>query len=163
MNANGTRQRALTGTGSWNVHPSWSPDGSRIVFSGRRNGNYDLYVLDLRTRRERRLTKTIDPEIQPAWAPDGKHIAFVAWRPDDAISDIWLVRPDGSGRHPLTDAYSNNTSPAWSPDGTKLVYVKDDTFGHDTGLYTINASGGKERLTINFNWPQDTPSWQPVR
>jgi TolB protein len=163
MNANGTKQRALTSTGSWNNHPSWSPDGSRIVYSALRNGNYDLYVLDLRTRRERRITKTYGPEFSPAWSPDGKHIAFVAWRPDDAISDIWLVRPDGSGRHPLTNAYSSNSSPAWSPDGTHLVYVKDDTFGHDTSLWTISAAGGEEHYTIDFNWPQDTPSWQPVR
>ena len=163
MSANGKKQRAVTSTGSWNNHPSWSPDGSRIVYSALRNGNYDLYVLDLRTHRERRLTKTYGPEFSPAWSPDGKHIAFVAWRPDDAVSDIWVVRPDGSGRHPLTNAYSSYSSPAWSPDGERIVFVRDDFYGHDTGLYTIDAAGGEAKLTIDFNWPQDTPSWQPVR
>jgi Tol biopolymer transport system component len=38
-------QHALTGSGSWNDHPSWSPDSRRIVYSGRRNGDYNPVAL----------------------------------------------------------------------------------------------------------------------
>jgi hypothetical protein len=41
--------------------------------------------------------------------------------------------------------------------------VKDDWYGHDTDLFTVGVGGGPEHLTVSFNWPQDAPSWQPVR
>ena len=45
----------------------------------------------------------------------------------------------------------------------ELVYEKNYSLGHDTDLYVVSADGGAEQLAIGFNWPQNAPSWQPVR
>ena len=92
--------------------------------------------------------------------PDGTLIAFVAIRPGSNVTDIWVIRPDGTGRRPITSAISSNSTPAWSPDSTKVVYQKDYFFGHDTDLYTVSVNGGPETLAIAHNWPEGAPSWQ---
>jgi Tol biopolymer transport system component len=160
MNADGSGQRPLTTRGSWNDHPSWSPDGRRIVYSARRNGNFDLYVLELVTGRERRLTVELDVDLSPAWSPDGSWIAFVAYRPDWAFSDIWVIRPNGADRHPLTLGNANKTDPAWSPTSTRIVYQHEYVLGHDTDLWLVDLSG-VARAFVTGDWSELDPSWQP--
>src|SRR5204862_126334 len=115
MNANGTKKRPLTSTGSWNVHPTWSPDGKKIAYAAKRSGEDDVYVLDLRTHRERRVARAAE---SPSWSPDGRWIAYDGYGPDSIATDICLVRPDGKGRKQLTHTLSDNRAPAWSPDAT---------------------------------------------
>ena len=160
MNADWSKKRPVTSGGAWNDHPTWSPDGTRIAYSGRRGGEDDLFVLDLRTHRERRVARDAE---SPAWSPDGSRIAFAGYGPDSVASDVCVVRPDGTGWKQLTHAISDNGAPAWSPDAREIVYEKDYSLGHDTDLYVVSASGGPEHLAIGFNWPQNAPSWQPVR
>jgi dipeptidyl aminopeptidase/acylaminoacyl peptidase len=66
-------QRQLTFRGG--EDPSWSPRGTRIVFTR----HHDLYVVPARGGRARRLTRRGGD--WPAWSPDGRKIAFVRWIP----------------------------------------------------------------------------------
>lgn len=47
IDADGKNQRRLTAASSKDGHPSWSPDGSKIVFHSNRDGNFELYVMDV--------------------------------------------------------------------------------------------------------------------
>jgi TolB protein len=163
MNRDGTGQHAVTSQGSWNEHPSWAPDGRHLVFDARRNGSYDLYVLDLQAKRVRRLTRGAAAR-QPTWSPDGALIAFTApdrygfWR-------IWLIEPDGTRRQLFDDDVTVNAhyDPAWSPDGTKVVFTVEDFYGHDTRLYTIDRDTTVMRRATTIDWDQTAPAWQPLR
>jgi Tol biopolymer transport system component len=68
VNADGSGKRYLTG-GPSASDPAWSPDGSSLAYASERDGNVDLYTVDLLTGRERRLTTSPDAERRPAWAP----------------------------------------------------------------------------------------------
>ncbi len=58
------------------TNPAWSPDGKTIVFTGMKNGQPDLYTLDLRTKKVTNLTNDAYSYLHPAWSPDGKYLVF---------------------------------------------------------------------------------------
>ena len=46
MNSDGTNEARLTNVGGGDVYPGFSPDGSKIVFTSSRDGNYEIYVMN---------------------------------------------------------------------------------------------------------------------
>ena len=69
MNADGSNQTNLTNHPSAESEPSWSPDGTRIVFGALRDENYDLYVMDADGSNQVRITNNPAVEQEPAWGP----------------------------------------------------------------------------------------------
>ena len=68
--------------------PSWSPDGTRLVFT---RGYDHIFVLTLRTKRQRLLVAG----QSPVWSPDGTTIAFTRADLDTLAGTIYLARPNG--------------------------------------------------------------------
>jgi Tol biopolymer transport system component len=65
----------------------------------RRDGNWEVYVVNVDGSNLRRLTKDPADDGLPTWSPDGQHIAFVSNRGGEWA--IWVMRPDGSGQRLL--------------------------------------------------------------
>lgn len=98
MNENGANPTRLTTDASDNA-PAWSPDGSRIAFMSARDGNWEVYVVDLASPEPRRLTTHPANDGLPAWSPDGQRIAFLSDR--DGIWAIHIMNADGSDQRQL--------------------------------------------------------------
>ena len=98
--------------------PSWSPDGTRIVFSSDRKGdwvNYEIYVMDDDGGNLQRLTENRNNDWSPSWSPDGKRIAFSSDRKGDFESfEIYVMDADGGNQQNLTNHPRNDGGPAWS-------------------------------------------------
>ncbi|MFC2015920.1 hypothetical protein ACFLUM_03200 [Chloroflexota bacterium] len=60
--------------------PSWAPDGSKVAFTSARDGNWELYWLDVASGQETRLTDQAAADVSPVWSPDGKQLAFLSNR-----------------------------------------------------------------------------------
>jgi TolB protein len=95
------------------IDPAWSPNGQLLAFSWRRpTGNYDLYLMDVASRKIVELTRDAGRNERPSWAADGRHIVFESTR--GGSRQIWTMLADGSQVRQLTTA-GHNESPNWSP------------------------------------------------
>ena len=114
MNSDGTNtQKVDLPDMGYVIDPAWSPNGRLLAFSWRRpSGNYDIYVMDVASRRLLELTRDQGRNERPSWAPDGRHIAFESTR--SGTRQIWTMLADGSQPHQLT-LQGHNESPNWSP------------------------------------------------
>jgi Tol biopolymer transport system component len=138
MNADGTNQRQLTTTTRsatkrdfsvvvWSMLPSFSPDGTKIVYASTQGGNSQIWLMNADGTNQTQLTFPGYPAAPdanaPAWSPDGTKIAFWSGYTGE-YGEIWVIDPDGSGRKRLT-AYGegvNSDNPTWSPDGRHIVF-----------------------------------------
>ena len=73
-----------------------SPDGGTIAFVSAREGDIEIYLMDVDGSNERRLTNEIGASMQPAFSPDSRLLAFISDRSD--TFQIYLMHLD----RPLT-------------------------------------------------------------
>lgn len=126
---------------------SWSPDGSRILFTSGSDGDLDIYVMEVSGGAVRQLTNTPEMDYQPVWSPDGKRIAFVSIPPGGAAKhDVHLMNSDGTGRRALTATPEDEQVPSWTADGSGVVF--GSTRDGNWEIYHTQADGsGLRRIT----------------
>jgi len=71
------RVEQVTGGGSRDTKPTWSPDGHSIAFSSDRDGNPEIWVVELASRKHTKLTTGKGEKTDPCWSPDGQQILYV--------------------------------------------------------------------------------------
>lgn len=100
------------------TYPSWSPDGSRLVFAKTERASIDagitskrIWSMDGDGSNPRPLATFADAR-HPIWSPDGEWVAFDAATPNGR--QVHAVRPDGRDLRCVTSIGDNHT-PAWRP------------------------------------------------
>jgi Tol biopolymer transport system component len=88
MQSDGTDVRRLTTSCGMDSHPHWSPDGKRISFTSRRDGNYEIYVMNADGSDPQNLTRHPERDDFAAWHPSGKQLVTVSERQGDY--DLYL-------------------------------------------------------------------------
>ena len=121
MNINGSNLTNLSQCPANDFDPCLSADGKKIAFTSDRNGNTDIYIMDVEgTKSIKRLTTDLKHDYEPAISSDGKKIAFITdWDGDD---EIYIINADGTGEKRLTNNSSKDSSPSISPDGTRVAF-----------------------------------------
>jgi len=147
--------------------PSFSPDGTRLVFSSSSNRpSSDLWVVGVDGNDLVQLTDTAEAEREPAWSPTGRKIAYTSDQGMVGSTEIFLLTVTETGE-PLgsavqaTNADRSSYSPSWSANGQMIVFASDRT--GDGDLFTMDAEGNNEQLlTIDDNNAEDRrPSFSP--
>ncbi|HUQ72681.1 MAG TPA: protein kinase [Planctomycetaceae bacterium] len=103
----------------WFPHPSWSPDGKRLAFTGTHYQDRRICVMDADGRNERPLTNLKGLSILASWSPDGRHIAFIH-RADglsETAASLYVMREDGTDLTEVgpVEGHINGGRPAWKP------------------------------------------------
>ncbi len=148
------------------LSPSWSPDGSRIVFLRSSGSGQRLLLVDVADGH----VHPIDlPDLVPfsgaSWSPDGHRLVFSAY-PAGSTSkpEIYVIRTDGTGLRRITSCHppcrGGYADPAWSPDGTKIVAVQG--YGGAGRLYVMAPDGSGLRQLTDPNGAgleDQAPAW----
>jgi dipeptidyl aminopeptidase/acylaminoacyl peptidase len=126
---------------------SWSPDGTRIVFSIRDRVRSVIWIVDPAGSGLTYLTPDATFSIGASWSPDGRMLAFLSNR--DGTSRAYTMRVDGTAVQRVTSGRLNDFGPVWSPDGRWLAVVRSDApaLDADTGaaIWIVGADGSGER------------------
>jgi Tol biopolymer transport system component len=140
--------------------PAWSPDGSRLVFSGMtgfndldgRRSNVDLYLVNADGTGLRRLTRARAADGDPDWSagPGGGRIAFTRNRA--GREDIYTIRPDGTDLARVTKR--GGSRPNWSPDGTRLAFER-------RGSIHVIGAGGRGLRRVTHRSGDGQAAWSP--
>jgi len=139
------------------ISPSFSPDGSRVIFTGIHNGQSDLYTLDLDGKGLVQLTDDVHSDLQPQWSPDGRSIAFSSDRGADTEIDsllfgkleISLYDLETGEIRVVTRGREDCFDPAWSPDGAEIGFVS--SIEGVPNIYTIDPDSGRLARLTNFS------------
>ena len=167
--AGGGVPRRVTAKGPSYLH-GWSPDGRLLVFTGGRDGNYDVYAIPADGGEEIPLTDAEGLDDGPEYAPDGRAIYFNSNR--TGSMKIWRMRPDGSGQEQITTGPVQDWFPHVSPDGRRVAFLSfgeevdpgDHPFYKQVYLRMMPAAGGEPRVVAYVYGGQGTinvPSWAP--
>ena len=142
--------------------PSYSPDGTRIAFSGFGGDDADVFVMNADGSGLVDLTPALDAyESQPVFSPDGSTIAFVGYTPGDYHGGLFVMNADGSDVHPVTSRPEvEHYDPAFSPDGTKLVYTSRRNARSGVDVFSVGVGGGTETAVPGIDGPiPQNPDW----
>jgi tetratricopeptide (TPR) repeat protein len=98
MNGDGSARARLTDNGN-DIRPVWTPNGNSVVFMSSRDGNWEVYRLNLLTTDLTRLTNHPAQDGLPSVSPDGKWVAFASDR--GGFWRIWVTPLEGGDAQPL--------------------------------------------------------------
>jgi Tol biopolymer transport system component len=157
MSADGTGVQQVT-HGGFNFDPSYSPDGSLLVFEHFPKGTCcgNIWTIHPDGSGLSQVTKFhCNPQtcadftpLEPEFSPDGRSIAFWEFdangNPDH--SAIYVMHADGTGLSQVTPLEQDADHPEWSPDGSLIIY---NEFSRGLGdICTIRPDGtGFTQLT----------------
>ncbi len=144
MNANGSDPVQLTNNSDDDFRPIVTPDGTKVVFISRRDGNDEIYIMNADGTGQTRLTSSGGSDYFPSISQDGTKIVFRSDR--DGNDEIYSIDADGNNETRLTNNAGSDTTPAWSPDGSQILFTSDRDGNAE--IYRMNANGSSQtRLT----------------
>ncbi len=130
------RQTEMTG---WNMSPTMT--NGLVAFTSDRDGDREIFVMDLDGANLRQLTHNDRHDGAPSWSPDGTRLVFVR------DNEIFVMDADGVDQRQLASNHHRNSAPSWSPDGTQIVFISffDDAYQGDSG------GGGEDGTQITLS------------
>ena len=160
----------LTENHAYDAEATVSPQGDRIVFTSTRDGDLDIYTMNLDGSDVRRLTHRLGYDGGPFFSPDGKEIVYRAYHPElpeeqqdyrdllaqnlirPGVLNLYVMKADGSDQRLVLENGAANFAPYFFPDGERIIFSSnmDDPRGRNFELYMIRKDGtGLERITYN--------------
>ena len=140
-----------------NGAPSFSPDGRKLAITlGGVDGNPDVYVLDINSRRTTRLTTHRAIDTEGSWSPDGRYVYFTSDR--SGGPQIYRVAATGGSPERVTFEGSYNARPRLSPDGNKLAMVHNDRGNYRIAVMDLER---RDLLVLSTGNQDESPSFAP--
>jgi TolB protein len=169
-NADGSEVTQLTFSEKYDAETTVSPKEDKIIFTSTRDGDPELYVMDIDGSNQTRLTFEKGYDGGAFFSQDGSKIVFRASRPKTeaeladyeelannglfrpSILEIYVMNSDGSDKQQITNFGKASFAPFFHPDGKRIIFSSNvnSTNGRNFDLYMINVDGtGFQQITFN--------------
>src|SRR5262245_44182053 len=152
----GRIENRVTYAGGGSADPSFSPDGTKLLFEKQR-GALGIWTVNLDGSSPRRVPTGDGLAADPAWSPGGRLIAWTAYRDGDA--EIYVGNADGTGARRLTNSPGLDENPTFSPDGTHIAF--DSIRDGSLDVYTMAVDGSDVRQLTTSPAVDAIPEWSP--
>lgn len=119
-------------------YPTWSPDGRRILFSGRTEQGAAVATISESGSDLTILKDGLDAAVFPRWAPDGSAIVY------SGADGIYMMASDGSDLRNLAPNCERCSWPAWSPDGSQIAFVSISSNWTDFSINVMDRNGSNQ-------------------
>jgi dipeptidyl aminopeptidase/acylaminoacyl peptidase len=127
--------------------PSFSPDGTRIAFVSNMSGVPQIYLMPATGGFPEQVTALDDAIDEVDWSPTGEFLAFEVAPGGGLNTQVYVIKPDGSGMRRLTDGgKENNFMDRWSADGKILAISSSRRDPATTDSYFIDLASGKLQM-----------------
>jgi Tol biopolymer transport system component len=154
MNADGSgKTEVVNDTGSAGS-PSWSPDGTQLLYNSDADGDYDVYLANSDgTGTPVNLTNNTYFDCCAQFSPSGTQIVYQTAPFGGADYDIYTMDPDGGNKTARAANHGGGAyevGPSWSPDGAHILYSRDFGFGSGWAeIFRMDADGTDQTNVTN--------------
>ena len=164
----GKIKKQLTHSKGYDAEATISPDGKKMLYTSTKDGDIDLYIMNLKTGKEIKVTNTLGYDGGAWFSPNGKKIIWRASRPKteaevkeykDLLAEnlvaptnmeVFTANPDGSNAKQITNYGNANWAPAFMPDNKRIIFASNyqSKRGFPFNLYIVNENGsGLEKIS----------------
>jgi len=168
INPDGSGYKRITNNTWLDVSPSWSPDGTKILFLSwpdYPDNTLDIFMMNSNGTNPMELYDSGHHDADCAWV--GSQIVFTR------ESQIWIMDDNGTNARQVTDygfagQWGNanlpfgDYDPRLNPTGTVISFermVDDQSTSGNYDIYTINSNGTGEKAITNTGWQQFIAEW----
>jgi Tol biopolymer transport system component len=136
-----------------------APKKQQIALYSDRDGDREIYRMDINGDNPQRLTNSPGIDSAPAWSFDGTKIAFMSKR--DGNYEIYVMDADGGNQVNLTkNPDADDREPTWSPDGKSIAFQSKRDGNKREEIYVMDSNGLNPRnLTNEPNTRDKQPAW----
>ncbi len=158
---NGKIVKQLTNSKGYDAEATLSPDGTKMLYTSTKDGDIDMYVMDLKTGKEIKVTDELGYDGGGWFSPDGKKLIWRASRPKTEAEikeykellaqglvaptnmEVWVSNADGSNAKQVSTFGQANWAPAYMPDSKRIIFASNHEYkrGFPFNLYTMNEDG----------------------
>lgn len=151
------RREMLANYGGLNTGASISPDGKNLALVLSKDGNPELYIQNIRSKKLTRLTATPRAtEASPSWSPDGRQIVYVS--DSSGTPQLYIIAREGGVPKRLSRQGTENVAPDWGPNG--LIACSSRSGGR-YNIAVIQPASGQTVYLANEGADYEDPSWAP--
>jgi len=147
LNVDGTNPFNVTnGRGGMNIDPSWSPNGTNLLFIGCPIficfvQNYEVYSVNADRSGLIRLTNDSTRDHDPYFSPDGSTITWLRNPGGGTVWSIFKMNPDGSGQAAVINDGAVNSKPEWAFNSTTIWFHRIPSGGSYFNIWKVSKSG----------------------